>query len=106
MPETKTLFDLGVGEALKNGGMGLALGATHLEWQAAFEREGLRLIRLGGEFTSEHIVGIVGVPGDHPNAVGAAMNGLVRRHKLVLAGYRKGNRPAQHARKIAVWKAR
>jgi hypothetical protein len=91
------------GDRLKEEGMARVLEATPLVWKAAFVACAERLLAERGAITDEEIIAEVGFPYGRPNAVGACMNGVVRRLGLVRKGERKSTRPSCHSATIKIW---
>lgn len=55
------------------------------------------------DFTSEDVTARIGLPENHPNAVGALTRGTAIRFGAVKVGRVKAQRSNQHASEIAVW---
>lgn len=94
-----------VGERRAQAGMGKAERAAIPEgWTEAADAELRRLARAGDEFTSDTLVGVIGVPETHYNAIGARINAAARAGLIRKVGFTKSSRETGHARTIAVWK--
>lgn len=90
------------GEYLKSAGAAQVLGNNE-EYKALFFAEADWLLRMQGTVTAEEVVGRIGMPKGHPNAIGAATRAFAAQHGLVVSGYRKSSRPTRHAGLVAVW---
>jgi hypothetical protein len=91
----------------KQIGMQLALDAQPDWSEQAFEAIKL-LAKRGGEFTSEDVLAITGLPsgdiGQHKNnASGAIMNKAARAGIIRKVGYGTAKRKASHGAVLAIW---
>lgn len=92
------------GELFKERGMALVLEHTLEEWKASFRSEGERIAATGVAFTAEDILERVPMPPGHRNAIGAAMNSLIKRLRLVRVGITKAERSSRHAGMVSQWR--
>ena len=93
-----------VGERRAQAGMGRAERAAVPEgWTAAADEELRRLAATGEHFTSDVLVGAIGAPETHYNAIGARINAAARKGIIRKVGFTKSSRETGHARTIAVW---
>lgn len=74
------------------------------DFAAAFAR-----IPIGATFTSEDVTADAGLPQNEDGSVangpvGALMNALARKKRVVRVGYRSGTRPESHGAALSVWK--
>jgi hypothetical protein len=88
---------------LKEAGIRTVTSNTPEGYREAFDRVLDELASTGLEFTSEDVTSVVGQPPNHPNAVGAMINGAAKRGVIRKCGYRQAKRPNQHATVIAIW---
>jgi hypothetical protein len=77
---------------------------TDASYKEAFDEAVWSLAREGREFTSEDVTAIVGMPPNHPNAVGALTRASAVRYGCEKVGRAKARRSNQHATEIAVWR--
>ena len=93
-----------VGERRKEAGMGAAERAAVPDgWPELADAELKRLAATGEQFTSDVLVGAVGAPENHYNAIGARINAAARAGIIRKVGFTKSSRETGHARTIAVW---
>jgi hypothetical protein len=93
-----------VGERRAQAGMGRAERSAIPEgWTARADQAIKELAASGERFTSDAVVGMVGVPETHHNAIGARINAMARAGVIRKAGFTKSSRETGHARTIAVW---
>jgi alkylated DNA nucleotide flippase Atl1 len=92
------------GERRKARGIKRVASKTPTYYQQAFERAVRALASSGRMFTSEAVTALVGQPPNHPNAVGAMMNGLASQGVIRKTGnYTKAQRDKRHAGLLAEW---
>ena len=72
-------------------------------WPELADAELKRLAATGEQFTSDVLVGAVGAPENHYNAIGARINAAARAGIIRKVGFTKSSRETGHARTIAVW---
>jgi len=95
------------GQELKEQGMAQVEANAYEQWKREFSYWGRWTSLSGLPFTSEDITSMfyVGLPpSGSVNAIGAAMNRLVRALNLERVGYVKAKHPKAHARMLAQWK--
>lgn len=99
--------DPAMGEVLKEAGM-LRADVNVLFTGDYAQRFKARLRELregGGEFTSEDITSVVGMPPSHPSAVGSLLNAASKRGTIYWTGaMRQADRPNQHRALLKVWR--
>lgn len=104
MSATLPLFDLAEGERLKAEGIAKVSGHTETDYKSRFEAV---VLSLTGAFTIEDVTCQIGRPCNHPNAIGAMMNGLAKRGLIYKTGsFVKAKRSVRHAGMIAEWRKR
>jgi len=84
------------------GMRGSEFAETPSGWVERADAEIRRLAATGRPFTSDVVVGAVGMPA-HYNAVGARMNAAARKGIIRKVGHTQAARPSAHARTVAVW---
>jgi len=94
---------LEIGEWLRDQGLQQVLQHTPESWVDAFEGRASELLEFNGSFTAEEVVGSIGQPPNHLNAIGAACRAYAKRNRLV-GSYEKATNPAAHARVIVRWR--
>lgn len=98
-----TQTDLFTAEEAKRAGIAEVLGHTKMSWQFAMLHAATQLVKEGKTFTSEDLTDLVGMPPNHPSAVGAVIGGIVRQLGLKSCGRVNGKHPKSHAAKLEVW---
>lgn len=98
------------GLRLKAEGQQLALDAA-VPWKDQAREAIERLADSDFEFTSEHVIDIVGLPREdvgtnRNNAVGAAMTAAARAGLIFKVGYTTCKRPSSHGRVVTKWKGK
>ena len=103
--DQKRLFDAGVWEARKEGGMARAEVGAGFEWSAEARSTVLDVARGRPEFTADD-VWATGLPKPRePRALGAVMNALARAGLIVATGrYIKTAQASRNRAPIAVWR--
>lgn len=91
------------GAALRDEGIARVTNNTPEAYQDRFLQELNRLVREGYQFTSEDITATIGMPPNHPNAVGAILNGATKSGLIRRVGYVQSVRPRSHAAVISLW---
>ncbi len=94
---------LELGERLKEAGQKTVLERAGEEYARRFEAAALELLARHNCVTSDAVVALIGMPPNHPNAVGAAMRSVASRNGLKVEGYIKSTRPSCHAAVVAKW---
>jgi hypothetical protein len=105
-------LDLALGEQLRDAGIHRVLEEKGSEsaqeeitaWKESFYEQARILLRSQGSITAEEVVGWVGYPPGHRNAIGAAMRTFAMRHRLVRAAFERAIRPTRHAGTVVRWK--
>ena len=92
-----------LGEWLRDQGITQVLEHTPDSWVTAFEEKAASLLWNQGSFTAEEVVGQIGPPPNHLNAIGAVCRAYARRNDLI-GSYEKALNPAAHARVIVRWR--
>jgi hypothetical protein len=90
------------GEQLRDEGIDLVIGHNE-DYKARFDSEAARQLAKNSRLIVTDITDVVGMPGGSRNAIGAAMRAFAVSHGLQIVGYRKSERAARHAGRIAVW---
>ena len=91
------------GEELKQKGIASVLSNTPNEYKLSFERSLDTLARRMGNFTCEHIRGIIGDPPNHPSALSALINGALKRKLIRKVGITKATRAPAHSALIGIY---
>lgn len=94
---------LAAGQAAADAGSAVALNAAE-QWKVVANEALDELIATGEEFTADDIAERVGVPEDHPNAMGGLFSAASKQRRIQPVGMKKVTRPISHARRVLVWK--
>lgn len=95
--------DLAAGQAAADAGSALALDAAE-HWKIVANEVLDELIEKGEEFTADDIADRVGIPADHPNAMGGLFSAASKQLRIVPVRTTKATRKESHARRVCVWK--
>lgn len=91
------------GKQLKTAGITTVSNNTQSDWKTEFDLAANIILDIHGSVTAEEVVKRIGYPSNHPNAIGARMGVLAKRHRLVVTGYEKSNRASRHGGVVARW---
>lgn len=96
---------LELGERLRDSGAKTVLEHAGEAWRNEFNAAADELLASRGRLTSDDVVQVVGLPPNHPNAIGAAMRSWARTKGLRVVGYNKSQKTSRHAAIVAIWGA-
>lgn len=91
------------GERQRDEGTQRVLAHTPEGWRAAALLEARRCLTDHGSFTSQDIINAIGMPPNHPNAVGAMVRSIACELGLRKGARIKSPRVTCHAAEIAIW---
>lgn len=107
-PDDAVRAHYGDGGRRKDEGSAQVLSKTPEEYQRAFAEVFEEFILSGNGFTSEHVTERVGMPPNHPNAVGALFSSLVKQAaktgRVAYVMHVKATRSNQNATKIGLYR--